>query len=93
LPGHGILRRADGALILDGRVPVADFKEALELKNLPVEEQDIYHTLAGFILFRLGKVPEVGERFAWDKFEFEIISMERRRIDKVLVTEIPPANH
>jgi putative hemolysin len=88
LPEHGIRRRLDGALILDGRLPISDFQEVLELKNLPVDEHDIYQTLAGFILFRLGKVPEAGERFKWDKFEFEIVSMEQKRIDKVLVTKI-----
>lgn len=85
---HGVERLTDGALVLDGRLPILDFRDVLELKNLPAEEQDVYQTLAGFVLFRLGKVPEIGERFAWDKFEFEIISMEQRRIDKVLVTPI-----
>ena len=85
---HGILRRKDGALILDGRLPVADFREVLDLKNLPADEQDVYQTLAGFILFRLGKIPEAGERFDWENYEFEIIAMEQNRIDKVLVTPV-----
>jgi len=89
LPEHGILRRKDGALILDGRLPVNEFKEVLELKILPAEEQDIYQTLAGFILFRFGRLPEAGERFTWDRFEFEVISMEQNRIDKVLVRTLP----
>ena len=88
LPEHGVTRRADGVLVLDGRLPIADFKDVLDLNNLPADEQDVYQTLAGFILFRLGKVPEVGERFDWDRYEFEIISMEQKRIDKVLVTPI-----
>ena len=86
LPEHGVTRRTDGALVLDGRLPILDFKEVLALKNLPSEEQDVYQTLAGFVLFRLGKVPETGERFAWDRYEFEVISMEQKRIDKVLVS-------
>ena len=88
LPEHGVFRRKDGSLILDGRLPVLEFKEVLELKDLPSEEQNVYQTLAGFILYRLGKVPEVGEKFTWDNFAFEIISIEQNRIDKVLVTTV-----
>ncbi|HEY8561404.1 MAG TPA: hemolysin family protein [Pyrinomonadaceae bacterium] len=92
LPEHGVSRRHDGAFVLDGRLPVLDFKDVLELKNLPDDEQDFYQTLAGFILFRLGKVPAIGETFAWDKYRFEVVSMEQNRIDKVLVELISPEN-
>lgn len=88
LPEHGVFRRKDGALILDGRLTVFEFKEALVIRELPSEEQDVYQTLAGFILFRLGKIPEIGEKFTWNGFSFEIISREQNRIDKVLVKAI-----
>jgi putative hemolysin len=39
------------------------------------------------MLFRLGHLPLEGEKFQWDRFEFEVIDMDRQRIDKVLVTQ------
>lgn len=90
LPEKAILRRKDGAIILDGRLPILEFEEALNLIELPAEERDAYQTLAGFILFRLGKVPKVGEHLQWNNHEFEIISMDQNRIDKVLIQATPP---
>lgn len=90
LPEKAILRRKDGAIILDGRLPILEFEEALNLIELPAEERDAYQTLAGFILFRLGKVPKVGEHLQWNNHEFEIISMDQNRIDKVLIQTTPP---
>jgi hypothetical protein len=60
----------------------------LGLWALPADEQDVYQTLAGFILCRPGGIPGPGERFRWNGFEFEIIAIELNRIDKVLVQPI-----
>ncbi len=89
---HGVLRRKDGSFILDGRTSIQDFKEALDIKEMPAEERDTYQTLGGFVLTRLGRIPETGERFNWNNYEFEIISMAHNRVDKVMILPEPVKN-
>jgi putative hemolysin len=81
-------KRDDNSWLLDGQIPIADFKELLEIDQLPDEEDAEFRTLAGFILHQLNHVPETGERFEWEKLGFEIMDMDRHRIDKVLVTRL-----
>jgi putative hemolysin len=78
-----IVRRGDGSMLMDGMLAVDEVKLALDLDSLPEEES--YHTLAGFILAQLGRVPAEGEAVAWDGWRFEVVDMDGRRIDKVLV--------
>jgi putative hemolysin len=47
-----------------------------------------FHTVAGFVLWRLGHIPQTGESFEWNGFRFEVIDMDGRRIDKVLVSPV-----
>jgi putative hemolysin len=78
-----IVRRDDGSILMDGMLAVDEVKLALGLDSLPEEES--YHTLAGFMLAQLGRVPAEGEAVAWGSWRFEVIDMDGRRIDKVLV--------
>jgi putative hemolysin len=78
-----IVRRGDGSLLMDGMLAIDEVKLALDLDRLPEEES--YHTLAGFILAQLGRIPAEGEAVAWGGWRFEIVDMDGRRIDKVLV--------
>lgn len=94
LPAGGIVQKSvvvrdDGTMLLDGQLSVMDFVELLHLRPLPEDEQDAYQTLAGFVLARLEKVPGEGDRFEWEGFKFEVIDMDGRRVDKVLVTRLP----
>jgi putative hemolysin len=47
-----------------------------------------FHTIAGFVLSRLGHLPVVGEHFDYEGWRFEVVDMDGRRIDKVMAT--PP---
>ena len=62
-----------------------EFKMMFETGSLPEEEQGDYHTVAGFIMTHLGRLPVVGDHIHWGKFRFEIIDMDGNRIDKVLM--------
>ncbi len=77
-------QRPDGSWLLDGMMAVDDFKELLNIKALPREEA--YDTLAGFIITQLGHIPRAGEGFAWRDMTFEVVDMDGRRVDKVLVS-------
>ncbi len=79
-----IVRRADGSLLIDGMMAVEEVEAHLGLKSLRDEESG-YHTLAGFLLFKFGHIPTAGESVEHDGYRFEVVDMDGRRIDKVLV--------
>jgi putative hemolysin len=78
-----IARREDGSMLMDGMLAIDEVKLALGLESLPDEAR--YHTLAGFLLTQIGRVPEEGATVAYDGWRFEVVDMDGRRIDKVLV--------
>ena len=78
-----IIRREDGSLLMDGLLPLDEVKLTLGFESLPDEKT--YHTLAGFILAQFGRVPEEGQTVAYGGWRFEVVDMDGRRIDKVLV--------
>lgn len=62
---------------------------ALELASEPPEEESgAYHTLSGFILMRLGRIPAVADHFSWHGWRFEVVDMDGNRIDKVLASPV-----
>ncbi|MGH6918964.1 MAG: transporter associated domain-containing protein, partial [Geminicoccaceae bacterium] len=78
-----IVRRDDGSMLMDGMLAIDEAKLALGLDSLPEEES--YHTLAGFVLAQLGRVPGEGESVLYGGWRFEVVDMDGRRIDKLLV--------
>jgi putative hemolysin len=85
----GAIQRADGSWLVDGMLPIDEFKDLLDISQLPEEEKASYETVAGFVMMRLGQVPSAGDRFDWHVWAFEVVDMDGRRVDKVLVQEIP----
>ena len=79
----GAVRRHDGSLLLDGMMPSDELKARLELPALP--QEGTYHTVAGLILALLQRVPKEGDRIVWSGWRFEVMDMDGRRVDKVLV--------
>lgn len=82
-----ITKRDDHSWLVDGLLPVDEFKEHFDLDTLPEEDRDHYQTMGGFITSYLGYIPKVAEKFKWNNFTFEIVDMDRVRIDKILVTK------
>jgi putative hemolysin len=86
-----IVQREDGSWLIDGGVSVDRFKHAIELdEQLPEEDTGSYNTVAGFVMLQLGRVPQVADHFEWDGLRFEVVDMDRNRVDRVLVTRLPP---
>ena len=81
-----VVRRADGSWLIDGALPVAELKSLMEVDVLPNERRTTFNTIAGFIMTYLGRVPSTGDTFTWQKYRFEIVDMDRHRIDKVLLS-------
>lgn len=84
-----IVRRDDGSWLVDGRVPLEDMIEELDLKAEAPEDRT-YSTVAGLILDKLGRIPSVGDRADWDNVLLEVVDMDGPRIDRVLVRTIEP---
>lgn len=83
-----VQQREDGSWILDGTLTIHDVKEALELRKLPGEERGEYHTLSGFVMYKLGRIPTESDSFEFGGLRFEIIDMDQRRVDKVMVRRV-----
>jgi putative hemolysin len=84
-----VVRREDGSWLVDGSVGLERLKAALELDELPAEEEHSFHTVGGFAMHRLGRIPSVTDHFEAAGFRFEVVDMDRNRVDKVLVARLP----
>jgi putative hemolysin len=80
------VQRQDGSWLLDGGMPLDRFRDLMNTAAaFPDEDSGAYHTLAGFVLYKLGYIPKVSEFFDWEDYRFEIVDMDGNRIDRVLV--------
>lgn len=81
-----VVKRSDDSWLLDGALSISDLKHMFNIsKPLPNEEDGGYHTLGGFVMAYLGKIPSEGDRFQWDNFSIEVVDMDGYRVDKVLM--------
>lgn len=80
------VRREDGSWLLDGFIPIPELKDRLGLKEVPEEEKGRYNTLSGMVMLLVGRLPQVADRCEWEGWVFEVMDMDRKRIDKVLAT-------
>lgn len=86
-----IVVREDGSWLIDGSVPVERLKSVLEIDDdLPGEEENAFNTLGGFIMYVLGNIPSVTDHFEAAGCRFEVVDMDKNRVDKVLVAHIAP---
>jgi putative hemolysin len=79
-----VLLREDGSWLVDGSLPISDLMEQLQLRDFPGEEQG-FATVGGLVLAHLRRIPVPGDHFTVAGWRFEVIDMDRNRIDKVLV--------
>lgn len=80
------LQRDDGSWLLDGTLTIEKFKQILEVSDLAEAEEGNYNTIAGFVMQQLGRVPRATDHFSWGLLEFEVVDMDRNRVDKILVS-------
>lgn len=81
-----IAQRADGSLLIDGTFPIDELGDRLDV---PLPQAHDYHTVAGFVLDRMRRLPRIGESFQYAGWRFEVVDVDGRRIDKVLVASQP----
>ena len=81
-------RRHDGSWLVDASMDIGDFKRAVGLATVPGDDSGSFQTVGGFVLNYFGRLPKEGDRFDSVGHRFEVIDMDKHRIDKVLV--MPP---
>ena len=82
-----VVHRDDGSWLFDGMVALDEVKQALRLSQLPGEDAD-FHTLGGYLMARLNRVPMVADRVIAGGYRFEIVEMDGRRVDRVMVVPV-----
>ncbi|WCM87380.1 hemolysin family protein [Acidovorax sp. NCPPB 3576] len=83
------VQREDGSWLLDGHIPVPELKDRLNLDAVPEEDRGRYHTLSGMVMLLTGKLPRVTDRVQWEGWQFEVVDMDGKTIDKVLASPLP----
>ena len=79
-----IVQRPDGSWLVDGMMPIDQFEDVCGLAG--ISDEGDFETVAGFIIFRLGRLPVAGDRVERGDMSLEVVDMDGRRIDKVLVS-------
>jgi putative hemolysin len=80
------VRRGDGSWLIDAAMPADEFAELIGIK-LP-DKRD-YETTAGFVIEKLQRLPATGDGFEEQGWRIEVVDLDGRRIDKLLVSPIP----
>jgi putative hemolysin len=86
-----VVKREDGSWLVDGMVPIDEIKDLTGLASLPGEETGDFHTLGGFLMAQMNRIPSVTDHIMLEGFRFEVMSMDGRRVERVLV--VPPKRH
>jgi putative hemolysin len=82
---YDIFEREDGSFLVDASLPFDDFLNQFEIVINNRKEYTGFDTLGGFALHILQEIPDTGDKFEWEDYEFEIIDMDKNRIDKILL--------
>ncbi|CAB1215691.1 hemolysin family protein [Acinetobacter bouvetii] len=81
-----IIKRDNNSWLIDGSTPIEDLKHALEMDEMPDEEN--YETLAGFMMYKLRKIPRPADTVIFGNYKFEVVDVDHFKIDQLLVTRL-----
>ncbi len=87
---YEIRERGDGSYLIDAQLPFDDFLSHFDITITAQNRRDLtgFDTLGGFALHILKDIPQTGETFSWHNYAFEIVDMDKSRIDKILVSKV-----
>jgi putative hemolysin len=80
-----VVKREDGSWLIDGLTPIDDVKDVIGVHHLPEEDSGDFHTLGGFLMARMKRVPKVADHIEVDGWRFEVVDMDGHRVAKVMV--------
>ena len=79
-----IFKRDDGSMLIDGSILIDELKEQLQIS---FADEENFSTLGGFMMYQLNRIPKIGDKFEFESYLFEIVDMDGKRVDKVLVAQ------
>ena len=82
---YDVFEREDGSFLVDASLLFDDFLNKFDVIINNRKEYTGFDTLGGFALHILQEIPDTGDKFEWEDYEFEIIDMDKNRIDKILL--------
>ena len=84
-----IVERADGSWLVDGGVAIERLKLVLKIEDdLPGEDENAFNTLGGLVMYVLGRIPAVTDQFEAADYRFEVVDMDKNRVDKMLLSRL-----
>lgn len=83
-----IMKRDNGTFLVDGLAPIDEFKEYFHINKLSGEKSGNYHTIGGFVMYKLNRIPVAGDNFEIESLKIEVMDMDSNRVDKILITPI-----
>ncbi len=83
-----ITTREDGSWLVDGGLDLDAFTELIGRDIFGIDQEVSYHTLAGFVMHGLERIPREADQFEWQGYCFEVVDMDGKRVDKLLVKPI-----
>lgn len=84
---QNIIQRDEQSWLIDGITPIEDVMHVLNIENFP--DWDNYETIAGFMMFKLRKIPRPADFVAHEGYKFEVVDIDHHKIDQLLVTKLP----
>ncbi len=84
-----VVTREDGSWLVDAGLDLDAFTELIDHDIFGIDQEGRYHTLAGFVMHVLERIPREADHFEWQGYRFEVMDMDGKRVDKLLVTPIP----
>jgi putative hemolysin len=80
------IKREDGSWLVDGHLAIDELQH--QLGRTDMASRGDYHTVAGFVLARLGRIPKAGDSLTWRDLKIEVLDMDGTRIDKLSIARL-----
>ena len=80
-----IVTRQDGSMLVEASMNIDDFMEEMGILSYEDLESEDFTTLGGLAMFLIGRIPKAGDIFTYKNLQFEVVDMDRGRVDKLLV--------
>ena len=93
IEGAPIVRRDDGSWLMAGLTPIGDVTRSIGADATLLPQRGQYDTLAGFLMVMLRRIPKRTDQVAWQGWRFEVMDVDRYRVDQVMITRQPEPAH
>lgn len=86
--GGQVVKLNSNSWVIEGKLPIDEFKDLFHFEFLPSEDRARYRTLSGLAMFKLGAIPKKGDQFVVGNYQFEVIQVKKRRVEKIIITKL-----